>query len=540
MIDVLIRGGKVIDGTGAPWFRADVAVQDGKIAAVQRRPISEHEDTQIESTPAATVLDATGCFVTPGFVDPHTHSDLPLLVNPPAESQVRQGVTTVVIGNCGSAPAPIGPLNGAFLNRRIGERAAGQGLRRDWRTFGEYFDRLRRQGVAVNVAPLAGHATLRGEVMGMENRPPTPDELAAMRRLLDEALDDGVFGVSTGLIYPPSSYADTDEIVALAEVAARRGGLYFSHIRGEGDTLLDAVDEAIEIGRRAELPVQIAHHKAARPPNWGKTVQTLEMMQTARADGVDVAYDSYPYVASSSGLGSLLPDWAHEGGAPALLARLRSPVERERVVAGIRERAAGIEGWHTIIVSWVPTAAHKSWEGQTIKQIGASLGLSGEETVAHVLDTLGGAAHMVYFQLDEADVCRVLAHPLGMIGSDGSVAAPYGPLSEGKPHPRSYGTHPRVLGRYVRDLGLFTWEEAIRKMTSAPAQRLGLAAKGIVRPGLDADLVVFDPATVNDRATFDEPHQYPDGIEHVLVNGELVVSGGNHLGTLPGHVLTRP
>ena len=539
MIDVLIRGGKVIDGTGAPWFRADVAIQDGKIAAVERRPITD-QNGQPEGAAAATVLDATGCFVTPGFVDPHTHSDLPLLVNPPAESQVRQGVTTVVIGNCGSAPAPVGPLNGAFLNRRIGERAAGQGLRRDWRTFGEYFDRLRRQGVAVNVAPLAGHATLRGEVMGMEHRPPTADELAAMCRLLDEALDDGVFGLSTGLIYPPSSYADTDELVALAEVAARRGGLYFSHIRGEGDTLLDAVDEAIEIGRRAELPVQIAHHKAARPPNWGKTVQTLEMMQAARAGGVDVAYDSYPYIASSSGLGSLLPDWAHEGGAPALLARLRSPVERARVVAGIGERAAGIEGWHTIIVSWVPTAPHKNWEGQTIEQIGNALGLSGEETVAHVLDTLGGAAHMVYFQLNEADVRRVLAHPLGMIGSDGSVAAPYGPLSEGKPHPRSYGTHPRVLGRYVRDLGLLTWEEAVRKMTSAPAQRLGLAAKGIVRPGLDADLVVFDPATVSDRATFDEPHQYPDGIEHVLVNGELVVSGGNHLGTLPGHVLTRP
>ena len=540
MIDVLVQGGKVIDGTGAPWFRADVAIQDGKIAAVERRPTTEQVDGQLEGAAAATVLDATGCFIAPGFIDPHTHSDLPLLVNPPAESQVRQGVTTVVIGNCGSAPAPVGPLNGAFLNRRIGERAAGQGLRRDWRTFGEYCDRMRRQGVAVNVAPLAGHATLRGEVMGMESRPPTADDLAAMCRLLAEALDDGVFGLSTGLIYPPSSYADTDEIVALAEVAARRGGLYFSHIRGEGDTLLDAVDEAIEIGRRAELPVQIAHHKAARPPNWGKTAQTLEMMQAARAGGVDVAYDAYPYIASSSGLGSLLPDWAHEGGTTALLARLRSPVECERVVAGIRERAAGMEGWHTIIVSWVPTAAHKSWEGQTIEQIGASLGLAGEETVAHVLDTLGGAAHMVYFQLDEADVRRVLAHPLGMIGSDGSVAAPYGPLSEGKPHPRSYGTHPRVLGRYVRELGLLTWEEAIRKMTSAPAQRLGLAAKGIVRPGLDADLVVFDPATVSDRATFDEPHQYPDGIEHVLVNGELVVSGGNHLGTLPGQVLTRP
>ena len=540
MIDVLVQGGKVIDGTGAPWFRADVAIQDGKIAAVERRPTTEQVDGQLEGAAAATVLDATGCFIAPGFIDPHTHSDLPLLVNPPAESQVRQGVTTVVIGNCGSAPAPVGPLNGAFLNRRIGERAAGQGLRRDWRTFGEYCDRLRRQGVAVNVAPLAGHATLRGEVMGMEHRPPTADDLAAMCRLLEEALDDGVFGLSTGLIYPPSSYADTDEIVALAEVAARRGGLYFSHIRGEGDTLLDAVDEAIEIGRRAELPVQIAHHKAARPPNWGKTAQTLEMMQAARAGGVDVAYDAYPYIASSSGLGSLLPDWAHEGGATALLARLRSPVERERVVAGIRERAAGMEGWHTVTVSWVPTAAHKSWEGQTIEQIGASLGLAGEETVAHVLDTLGGAAHMVYFQLDEADVRRVLAHPLGMIGSDGSVAAPYGPLSEGKPHPRSYGTHPRVLGRYVRELGLLTWEEAIRKMTSAPAQRLGLAAKGILRPGLDADLVVFDPATVTDRATFDDPHQYPDGIEHVLVNGEPVVSGGNHLGTLPGQVLTRP
>ena len=210
MIDVLVQGGKVIDGTGAPWFRADVAIQDGKIAAVERRPTTEQVDGQLEGAAAATVLDATGCFIAPGFIDPHTHSDLPLLVNPPAESQVRQGVTTVVIGNCGSAPAPVGPLNGAFLNRRIGERAAGQGLRRDWRTFGEYCDRMRRQGVAVNVAPLAGHATLRGEVMGMESRPPTADELAAMCRLLAETLDDGVFGLSTGLIYPPSSYADPD------------------------------------------------------------------------------------------------------------------------------------------------------------------------------------------------------------------------------------------------------------------------------------------------------------------------------------------
>lgn len=532
MVDVLIQGGQVIDGTGAPWFRADVAVQDGKIVAIERMPM--------DGTQAATVLDATGCFVVPGFIDPHTHSDLTLLINPPAESQVRQGVTTVVIGNCGSAPAPVGPRNGAFLDRKIGGTAAGQGLRRDWRTFGEYCDRLRRQGVAVNVAPLAGHAALRGEVMGMESRPPTADELAEMRRLLEEALDDGVFGLSTGLIYPPSSYADTDEIVALADVSARRGGLYFSHIRGEGVTLLDAVGEAIEIGRRAEVPVQIAHHKAARPPAWGKTARTLEMMVAARADGVDVAYDSYPYIASSSGLGSLLPDWAHEGGSPALLARLRSPSERERVVAGIRDRAAGIEGWHTVIVSWVPTAAHKQWEGQTIDQIGDTLSLSGEDTVAHVLDTLGGSAHMVYFQLNEEDVRRVLAHPLGMVGSDGSAAAPYGPLSEGKPHPRSYGTHPRVLGRYVRELGLLSWEEAVRKMTSAPAQRLGLASKGIVRAGLDADLVVFDPATVSDRATFDEPHQYPDGIKHVLVNGEPVVRGGTHLGTLPGHVLTRP
>ena len=489
---------------------------------------------------AATVLDATGCFIAPGFIDPHTHSDLPLLVNPPAESQVRQGVTTVVIGNCGSAPAPVGPLNGAFLNRRIGERAAGQGLRRDWRTFGEYCDRMRRQGVAVNVAPLAGHATLRGEVMGMESRPPTADDLAAMCRLLAEALDDGVFGLSTGLIYPPSSYADTDEIVALAEVAARRGGLYFSHIRGEGDTLLDAVDEAIEIGRRAELPVQIAHHKAARPPNWGKTAQTLEMMQAARTGGVDVAYDAYPYIASSSGLGSLLPDWAHEAAqrrsSPASAARssasASSPAsasvppgwrdgtrsssrgyQRRRTSPG-RDRPSsrlvprwaspGKRRWPTCSTRW---AVRRTWS-----------------TSNSTRRTCAGCSRT----------------PLGMIGSDGSVAAPYGPLSEGKPHPRSYGTHPRVLGRYVRELGLLTWEEAIRKMTSAPAQRLGLAAKGIVRPGLDADLVVFDPATVSDRATFDEPHQYPDGIEHVLVNGELVVSGDNHLGTLPGHVLARP
>jgi len=532
MVDTLVRGGKVIVGTGAPWFRADLAIENGKLVAVERISSSE--------TCTVPVIDATGCFVVPGFIDPHTHSDLPLLLNPSAESQVRQGVTTVVIGNCGSAPAPVGPRNGSYLDRKIGGTTSRSGLRRDWRTFGEFFDRLRLQGVALNVVPLAGHSTLRGEVLEMENRPPSSDELATMKRLLNEALDDGVFGLSTGLIYPPSSYADTDEIVALAEVSAQRGGLYFSHIRGEGATLIQAVAEAIEIGRCAKIPVQIAHHKAARPPAWGKTAQTLDMMETARADGVDVAYDAYPYIASSSNLNSLLPDWAHEGGVPSLLSRLRKESSRQEVVGGIREQTTGMEGWHTIIVSWVPKAAYKHWEGKTIEQIGSDLGLVGEDTVAHVLDTLGGSANMVYFQLNEDDVRRVLEHPLGMIGSDGSVAAPYGPLSEGKPHPRSYGTHPRVLGRYVRELGLLSWEEAIRKMTSAPAQRLGLASKGIIRPGLDADLVIFDPLTVTDRATFDEPHQYPDGINHVIVNGKPVIQEGNHTGTLPGQVLTRP
>ena len=532
MVDLLIHGGRVLDGTGAPWFHAAVAIEGDRIAAIQRVPR--------DSASATLSLDATGCFVAPGFIDPHTHSDLPLVINPQAESQVRQGVTTVVTGNCGTSPAPAGPRGGAYLDEMLAAREAGRTLGRSWQTFGQYLDRLRRQGTAVNVVPLVGHGTIRGEVMGLEQRPPTPDELAAMCKMLTEALDDGVFGLSTGLIYPPSSYADTEEIVALAKVASQRGGLYFSHIRGEGETLLDSVAEAIEIGRRADLPVQIAHHKAERPPNWGKVAQTLEMMEAARAEGVDVAYDAYPYTASSSGLTRLLPEWALTGGRDALLERLRDPAERARVLVGIGERTAGIEGWHTVVLSWVPSAEHKRWEGQTFEQIGQQLGMAPDEAVIHVLEVARGAGSIVYFQLDEADVRRVLTHPLGMIGSDGSVAATYGPLSAGQPHPRFYGTHPRVLRRYVRELGLLTWEEAVRKMTTAPAQRLGLQRKGVIREGLDADMVVFDPATVMDRATYEAPHQYPAGIRHVVVNGQVVVRDGEHLGALPGRVITRP
>jgi N-acyl-D-amino-acid deacylase len=530
MLDLKIEGATVIDGTGAVGGRTDVGVRDEVIVAVG----------DLGREPAGRVVNATGRIVTPGFIDMHSHSDFRLRVNPRAESKIRQGVTTEVVGNCGFSPAPVSP---PFREEFRGFALyLAEGAEYDFPTVGDYLRALDADGLAVNVVQLVGHGTLRVAAMGFARRPPAPGELGRMQRLLGDGIEDGAWGLSTGLIYAPGSFATTEEIVDLARIAARHRGFYASHIRGEGAALLDAVGEAIRVGRDADVPVQISHVKAAGRPNWGKVADALALVDAAAAEGLDVLADVYPYTASSTSLRTLLPDWALEGGIDAMIARLQDSATRAQI-RGELETPTGqslVEriGWDNVMIAWC--TQRKDAEGKRLTEIAAARGLTPFDAACELIVDERGKAAMILFQLAEDDVRRALAHPRVMIGSDGSSLAPYGELGAGKPHPRSYGTFPRVLGEYAREQRVLTLAQAVHKMTGLPARRLGLRDRGVVRAGAKADLVVFDPRRVADQATYQDPHRYPVGIEHVVVNGRLVVKDGEHTGSLPGRVLRQP
>jgi N-acyl-D-amino-acid deacylase len=526
MLDVLIRGGMVVDGTGGPARRADVAVTGERIEAVESLPRAE----------AARIVDAAGLVVAPGFVDMHSHADFVLPGLPTADSKVAQGFTLEVVGNCGASPAPVTPARRQDV---IDTSAlALPPLSWDWTSFRSYVDVLTRQGLSINVAPLVGHGTIRTTVMGPSDAAPTADDVQAMEGAVRRAMDEGAVGLSTGLIYTPGVFAETDEIVALARVAAERGGFYASHIRGEGETLLHAIDEAIAVGRRAGLPVEISHLKAAGRSNWPKMSEAIERIEAARRDGLDVTADMYPYPAGSTGLTALLPAWAQVGGRAPMLQRLASPSERPRLRAAIESASLARDaGWDRILISGCP--ARPGYEGRSVADIAAELGKPGAEAVIEILRQAECEAEMILFMMSEDNVALGLQQPWVMIGSDGEGRAASGPYGAGKPHPRNYGTCPRLLGHYVRDRGLVTLEEAVRKMTSLPAAKLGLRDRGRLQRGAVADIVVLDPATVTDTATFADPHRYPTGIPWVLVNGRPVIESGRHTGARPGRVLAR-
>jgi len=531
MLDLKIEGATVFDGTGAAGNRTDVGVRDESIVAIG----------DLNREHAGTTLNASGKALAPGFIDMHSHSDWRLWANRRAESKIRQGVTTEVVGNCGFSPAPVSAefrddLRGFALYVPPGMDFA-------WPGFAEYLRAFDSGGAALNVVQLVGHGTLRIAAMGFARRPPAAAELTRMQRLMGEAVEAGAWGLSTGLIYAPGSYATTEEIVDVARVAGSQGGFYASHIRGEGATLLDAVAEAIRVGREARLPVQVSHVKAAGRPNWGKVERALALIDAARAEGLDVMGDVYPYTASSTTLRTLLPDWALEGGVDAMIKRLADGDARARIRKEIEAPVTGQSlldriGWENVMISYC--AKRKDAEGKRLSQIAAARGIDPTDAAIDLIVDESGKAYMILFQLDEADLRAALVHPHVMIGSDGSSLAPYGPLGEGKPHPRSYGTFPRVLGEYAREQRTLPLASAVHKMTGLPAARLGLRDRGILRAGARADLVVFDARRVTDRATYEDPHRYPDGIEHVVVNGRFVVKHGEHTGSLPGKVLTPP
>ncbi|MEX2178895.1 MAG: D-aminoacylase [Gemmatimonadaceae bacterium] len=500
--DVLIRGGTVVDGTGAAGYRADVALKGDRIALISRAPVNVGR--------AARVVDATGRIVAPGFVDMHAHIE-PLPTLPGAESAVRQGVTTALSASDGGSPLPLAP----FMAAR------------------------ERQGIGVNVAYMIGHNTVRQRVMGMANRAPAEQELARMRALIAEGMRDGAFGMSTGLRYLPGNFARTDEVIALSRVAADSGGFYASHLREEGLGLFEGVREAITIGREARIPIVLTHHKAVGPKMWGESRRTLAMVDSARAGGIDVMLDLYPYTATSTGIAVLIPTWAFDGGDTAFTRRLSEPLLRDSITRGIvfnllNDRGGGdLSRVQFSNASWQPAL-----NGRTLADWAAQRGMpaSPENGAALVIEAQQkGGASMIYHVLDEADVQRIMQHPQAMIGSDGRLSAP-GPSS---PHPRAYGTFPRVLGRYTRELRLFPIETAIHKMTGLTATRLGLRERGVLREGACADVVVFDAATVADRSTFQDPHQYSVGIEYVFVNGVAAVDGGRFMDTRSGRVLRR-
>lgn len=530
MFELVVMNGRVVDGTGNPWFKADIGVADGKIARIG----------SISAEESQGVVDAEGLVVAPGFIDMHSHSDLWLLINPRAESKVRQGVTTETIGNCGVSAAPLND----FLKEEMMEKSPileEAGLEPDWSTMGEYLRRLNESKIAVNVVSLVGHGNVRAMVMKYDARLPEESELEEMKEVLAKTMEEGAFGLSSGLIYPPGCYACTEELIELCRVVAKYKGLYSSHIRGEGERLVDSVKEAIEIGEKAGVPVEISHHKAAGKASWGKVKQTLRMIEKAREKGVEVTCDVYPYLAGSFGLGAMLPPDVHEGGVEKLVRRLKDETTRQKVR---REMIEGIEGWSSSLKAggWDATMiayceGHPEFEGKTVSEIAQQEGLDSFDFVFDLLVEERASVSVVRFLMCEEDMCAVLKHPVSMIGSDSGARAPHGVLGKGKPHPRGYGAFPRVLGRYVREKTVLPLEGAVRKMTSLPAQKLKLRDRGLIRERMWADITIFNPRNIRDTATYSDPHQYPIGIQYVLVNGQVVIEDCEHTRELPGQVL---
>ncbi len=525
--DLLIYGGTVYDGLGSAGREADVAVTGDRIARIAKN---------IPQNRAARVIDARGLAVCPGFIDAHSHTDLELLVNPRAESQVHQGVTTEISGNCGSSVFPLSP---AALEEMRETNRKRYGLEIDWSDWRGYRQRLGRNGLALNHALLLGQGTLREAVIGNVARPASSDELLRMRRLVAEHMRAGLFGLSSGLEYPPSGFADTRELTELCRPLARTGGVYATHMRNEGDKLLEAVAEAIAISRAAGVRLQISHLKTCYPANWGKVGAVLEMLEKARSEGVALQADRYPYIAASTGLSIQFPLWAQQGRTADFLACLKDPALEGRIREALADKEKQLGSWDKLVIAQVRQERNKALEGQNVLAAARQRGQPPYEFMRDLLLEEEGDVDTVIFMMSEANLKRFLAHPLLVVGSDGTALAPYGPLGNGKPHPRHYGTFPRVLGKYARDEKIFPLEKAIQKMSSQTARHFGLRRRGELREGFFADVVVFDPQKVIDRATWTEPHRFPEGIQRVVVNGQVVIDGNEHTGVLAGRILKK-
>jgi N-acyl-D-aspartate/D-glutamate deacylase len=505
MLDLKITNGRILDGTGAPWYRGDIGIRGDTIVAIG----------DLSATSSTATLDAREQIVSPGFIDLLGQSQTSVLTDPRVEAKVRQGVTTEVTGE-GFSPGP--SINGP------------------WKRLADYFATLEKQGTAINFALFVGASNPREMVIGDINRPPTADEMRQMEQIVDEAMREGAIGLSTSLIYLPAMYSTTEEIVGLAKVAAKYGGVYFSHIRDEAQRIDSALDEAFRIGREAHIPVNIWHMKVSGPENWGRMPHVIDRINEARAEGIDVAANVYPYIASSTSLSTVAPDWALEGGYAEFQKRLADPEQRAKIAEWIREEVARRRE-HGIWVGRIANPALAQYEKKFIEQIAAEMGTTPEEALMKLFSETPLSPSVIFFSMNEADVQYALKQPWVSIGSDSGSPTPEARANAAAVHPRAYGTFPRVLGRYVRDEKLFTLEEAVRKMTSQAADRAQLADRGVIRPGMKADIVVFDPARIRDVATYEDPHHFSEGVIDVIVNGVPVLREEQMTDALPGKVL---
>jgi N-acyl-D-amino-acid deacylase len=541
MTDTIIKNGLLVDGAGNPWFKADVGISEGRIVGIGKL-INEH---------AEKILDACGLVVCPGFIDIHTHSDLSLLINPRAESAIRQGVTTEVVGNCGISAAPVKKGSLHLLKEQWEPEA--EEIKWNWSTMGGYLNVLEKQGVAQNVASLVGNGTVRTAIIGVDNKKPTKKEMKEMKNLVEEAMKDGAFGMSSGLVYLPGCYAETSEIIELCEVVAAHGGIYTSHIRGERETIVKALKEAIEIAEKAGVPVQVSHN-CPKYGGHGKFRGMAKIYEAARSRGVDATLDNDAHTDLNPSLIQALPQWAQVGGSKVIVERLKDAKTRKKIKEEMIEDKFPGPGycglvkhqrWNRIFL--FQCKKNNSLIGKNIEEIAKLKGSDPFDAYFDLIIEEKGEVNALFNYIDEDDIRTVLKHPLMMVCSDGSALAPYGILSKIHGYsPCSYGEYPYILERYVREEGVLTLQEAIRKMTSFPAQKLGLRDRGLLREGMWADIVVFDPQTIRDRATSrfpyrfplaNYPHKYPEGIKYVLVNGQVVVQQGRHRGILPGKVL---
>lgn len=526
--DIVIRNGIIIDGTGTPARKSDLAIKGDTIALIG--------DIAPQGCP--NVVDAAGLVVAPGFIDMHSHSDFLCLVCPTSESKVLDGVTTEICGNCGSSPFP---LSKETLKRKQ-EGYSRFGLVIDWQDADGFFRRVESQPNSINRGFLVGHSSIRDYVMGYEDRPPAPHELIKMREELTMAMEAGALGLSSGLIYPPGCYADTDELVELCRDVARLGGVYATHMRSEGEGVLGAIGEALEVSRRSGVSLQISHIKTAGGKNWSKLGAMKKLLDSAIAGGLDVSCDRYPYIAAATDLSVILPNWVQEGGVEEMLGRLAEPRTRKRIAEEILGRDN--DEWHgeSIIISDVHTPSPErkaELVGKNLAELAARQGMPPVEFALNLLLEQRGRVWIVAFSMCEENLEEILGWDFVGIGSDSSVRTQNGLLGQGRPHPRTYGTFSRVLGRYVRDKEVLSLEGAIHKMTALPARKLHLNKRGEIREGYYADITIFDPERVNDRATYEDPHQYSKGIEYVIVNGKITVEKGRHTGATGGRVLKR-
>jgi N-acyl-D-amino-acid deacylase len=517
MLDLIIQNGRIVDGTGNPWYYGDVGVADGRIAAVGRLDME-----------AKRIIDAQKRVISPGFIDGHCHSDLMVLDYPYSDIKLRQGVTTEVVGNCGLAPAPFVPSRAALLQTYVQPVLGETSWKWPWETVGEYMAHVAASHPSEHVATYVAHGALRIAAMGFENRPATSSEIEYMKQLLEEGLQAGAIGFSIGLLYAPGSYTSKEELAELCRILPKYNGLFSTHIRGEGNNLIPSVKEVIWIAEVSGVPLHISHLKAAGKRNWGKVLEALELIEDARARGLDVTCDVYPYSAGSTMLTTVLPPWTLEGGISSTLERFRDSAQRKRVKEELGEEQTEWDnlvcstGWEAVIVSSVRHPEHAVLEGKSIAEISEARGQHPADCVMDLLLEEDGQVSIVYFHMADSDVEQVVGWEKSLIASDSLHC------ETGKPHPRLYGSFPRLFSRFVREKKTLSLEQAVRKVTSFPVQRFKLGKRGLIVPGYAADLTVFDPATIHDMATYQEPRQYPEGISHVIVGGQLTLDDGEH------------